>query len=128
QGLELASLVHKLGPRSGDSHADAETKRFHHERLMAGISLPTDRAAGATCIGSRARRLRRARSLPKTPLPLLIASNRPKEIELPERWPVGVAEVKLAVGTLPQHEARQTDLTARSNDEIGIRTIVGIQV
>src|SRR5262249_30071930 len=59
---------------------------------------------------------------------LLIASDRPKKVDLAKHRPVGIAEVELAVGTLPQHEARQADLATGPDDQIRIRAIVRIQV
>jgi hypothetical protein len=41
---------------------------------------------------------------------LLIAADRPKKVDLPKEGPIGIAEVELAVGTLPEHEARQAHL------------------
>jgi hypothetical protein len=49
-------------------------------------------------------------SVPKPPLSPLIAPYGSEKIDFPERWPVGVTKVKLAVGALPEHESRQTHL------------------
>src|SRR5262247_4144028 len=65
--------------------------------------------------------------LPKPALAPLITPYRSEKIDFPERRPVGVAKVKLAVSTLPQHEARQTHLSTGANDQIRIRAIIGIQ-
>src|SRR5262249_45970486 len=59
---------------------------------------------------------------------LLIAPDRSKEIDLPEDRPMRIAEIELAVGTLPEHESRQTHLAAGANDEIGVRAVVRVEV
>jgi len=66
-------------------------------------------------------------SVPKPPLSSLIAPYGPQKIDFPERWPVSVTKVKLAVGALPEHEARQTHLSTRRDDQIRIRAVIGIQ-
>jgi hypothetical protein len=40
-------------------------------------------------------------------LPALIAPDCTEEVAFAERRPVGIAEVELAVSTLPRHEARE---------------------
>ncbi len=52
-------------------------------------------------------------------LPLLVDADGPKEIDLAEGGPVGVAEIELTIGTLPQEEAREADLAARPDDYSG---------
>jgi hypothetical protein len=66
-------------------------------------------------------------SLPKPPLSPLIAPYCSQKIDFPERWPVGVTKVELAVGALPEHEARQTHLSTSADDQIGIGAVIGIQ-
>ena len=66
-------------------------------------------------------------SVPKPPLSPLITPYGSEKINFPERWPVGVTKVKLAVSALPQHEARQTHLTTRADDQIRVWAVIGIQ-
>jgi len=65
--------------------------------------------------------------LPKPPLAPLITPYCSKKIDFPKCWPVGVTKIKLAVDALPQHEARQTHLSTGADDQIRIRSIIGIQ-
>ena len=47
---------------------------------------------------------------------------------MPEIWPVGLAEVELGVGALPQQEARESLLARGANHEIGIGLAARVQV
>jgi hypothetical protein len=67
-----------------------------------------------------------ARLFPEPAIPLLIASDSPQEIDLPKRRPVRVAEVELAVGALPEHEARQSHFPTRPDDQVRVWTVMGI--
>lgn len=58
----------------------------------------------------------------------LIASDRPQEVDLPEGWPMRIAEVELRIGALPEHEAREPHLSARANDQIGVWAIMRVQI
>ena len=49
-------------------------------------------------------------------------------MDLAEGRPVGLAEVQLGVGALPEQEVGQTQLAAGADDEIGVRLPGGIQV
>ncbi len=57
---------------------------------------------------------------PESSVALLIASDRSAKVDLPKDGPVGIAEVELAVGTLPQHEAREAHLAAGPDYQIRI--------
>src|SRR5579872_3876488 len=62
------------------------------------------------------------------PLTLLVAAERPQEVDAPERWPIHVAEVVLAVHALPEEEPAQPDLAARPDDQIGIFVAARVHV
>jgi hypothetical protein len=59
---------------------------------------------------------------------LLITSDRSEKVDLPKDGPIGIAEVELAVGTLPEHEAREAHLAAGPDDQIRIGAVVGVEV
>jgi len=66
-------------------------------------------------------------SVPKPPVSSLITPYGSEKIDFPERGPVGVTKVELAVGALPEHKARQTHLSASPDDQIRILAVIGIQ-
>src|SRR5439155_16649 len=59
---------------------------------------------------------------------LLEGAHGAEEIGRPERRPVDVAEVELAVRALPEEEPRQAHLAARPDDEVGIGQIGRVEV
>src|SRR5262245_65238074 len=69
-----------------------------------------------------------ARSGSEAAVSLLVAPDGAQEVDLAEGRPVDVAEVKLAVGALPQQEARQPDLAGGPDDQVGIGEIRGVEV
>src|SRR4029453_2001475 len=71
---------------------------------------------------------RDAGSAAEATLALLVGTARAQEVDLGEARPVRVAEVELAVGTLPQKEARKPDLAAGADDEIRIRQVRRVEV
>src|SRR5215467_4000366 len=64
----------------------------------------------------------------ESPLALLKRPDGAEKIDLAKRRPVRVAEVELAEGALPEHEAGKTKFAARANDQIRIRTPVGVEI
>ena len=70
----------------------------------------------------------RADSPSEPPRTLLVGAQGTQEVDLPERRPVRVAEVELAVGALPGQEAAQPDLAAGADDEVGICLAAGVEV
>src|SRR5581483_12156103 len=72
--------------------------------------------------------LSRVALLAEPPIPVLVAPDRPHEIDLAEGGPVGVAEVELAVGALPQHEAREAHLPAGPDDQVRVGSVLGVEV
>src|SRR5262245_38344317 len=64
-------------------------------------------------------------SMPKPPFSSLITPYSSEKVDFPERRPVGVTKVKLAVSALPEHETRH--LSTGADDQIGIRAIICIQ-
>src|SRR3990170_1782398 len=64
----------------------------------------------------------------EAPLALLVAADRPQEVDPAEGGPVGVAEVVFAVGALPQEEAAEAELPAGPDDQVGVRQFVGVEV
>jgi len=61
-------------------------------------------------------------------LALLIAADGSEEIDLAERRPARVAEIELAIGTLPEEEAGEANLPTCPNDEIRIGEIIHIEI
>src|SRR5207247_3782821 len=61
-------------------------------------------------------------------IPLLESAHGAQEVDLPERRPVNVAEVELAVRALPEQEPREPHLAARSNDQVGIGKVGRVEV
>jgi len=81
--------------------------RASHEQVP-DLSDCVFRLAGQGCVSL----------VSKPPLAPLVTPYCSEKINFLERWPVGVTKVKLAVSTLPQHEARQTHLPTGANDQI----------
>src|SRR5919106_6148395 len=69
---------------------------------------------------ARSRSLRATRSPPEAPPSLGIGPQGAKEVHLTEIRPVGVGEVVLGVGRLPQQEPRQPDLARGADDQVGV--------
>src|SRR5215469_18659417 len=67
-------------------------------------------------------------SVTEPPLALLKRSNCPQEIDLAQSGPEDVRKVVLAKGALPEQESGEPNLTARADDQIGIRQIGRIEV
>src|SRR2546426_10240011 len=61
-------------------------------------------------------------------LALLVGADRAQEVDLPERRPVRVAEVELAVGALPQEEAGEPDLAAGADDEVRVGEVGRVEI
>src|SRR5439155_13937105 len=61
-------------------------------------------------------------------LALLVGADRAEEVDLPERGPVRITEVELAVGALPQEEAREPDLAAGADDEVRVGKIGRVEI
>src|SRR5919197_109187 len=73
-------------------------------------------------------RRRADRLLAEAALPLGVGAQRPQEVDLAEVRPVGVGEVVLRVGRLPQQEAGQADLPRGADDQVGVGHPGGVQV
>src|SRR5262245_2898274 len=112
-----ARAVAREQARLGGAHA-ARTPA--DQRYLAGKSH--GRLARASGDG------RDTGSAAEAALALLVGTDRAQEVDLAEGRPVRVAEVELAVGALPQEEAREPDLTAGADDEVRIREIGRIEV
>ena len=61
-------------------------------------------------------------------LAVRVRAQRPQEVDAAEVRPVGVAEVELRVRRLPQQEAGQPLLPARTDDQVGIGLALGVEV
>jgi hypothetical protein len=57
-----------------------------------------------------------------------VATKGAKEVDLAESRPVGVAEIELGVGRLPEQEVGQALFPGRTDDEIGLGLTGGVQV
>ena len=64
----------------------------------------------------------------EAPLPLLIIADRPEKIDLAKGGPVGVAEIELTIGALPEEEAGEAEFATRPDDEIRIGKIIHIEI
>ena len=60
------------------------------------------------------------RSRAEPAVPRRVGPQRPQEVDLAEVRPVGVAEVELRVGALPEQEAAQPLLAGGADDQIGV--------
>src|SRR4249919_445875 len=61
-------------------------------------------------------------------LALRIRADRPQEVDLAEVGPVGLAEVELALGALPQEEAAEALLPRRPDHQVRIGLALGVEV
>src|SRR5213078_4680088 len=59
---------------------------------------------------------------------LLERAHGAQEVDPPERRPVDVAEVELAVRALPEHEPREPHLATGPDDEIGVGQVGRVEV
>src|SRR5262245_39108636 len=66
--------------------------------------------------------------LTETALTHGVTSESPEEVDLPEVGPVHVREIELGVGTLPEQESGQTLFAAGTDDEVGIRLALGVEM
>src|SRR6266496_1777549 len=57
-----------------------------------------------------------------------VGAERAEEVDLAERGPVGVAEVELGVGALPEEEAAQALLPRGPDDQVRVGLARGVQV
>src|SRR5215211_1669593 len=97
--------------------------------LGAGSYPPSRRARWIACrLRARSRSLRATRSPPEAPPSLGIRPQSAKEVHLTEVRPVGVGEVVLGVGRLPQQEPGQPDLPGGADDQVGVGHPGGVQV
>src|SRR5262249_28418520 len=128
-GLDRLSLGH-------EDVADDDARAFAREQARLGGTHAARTAADQRDLPAESHsRLARASgngretgSAAEAALALLIGTNCTQEVDLAEGRPVRVAEVELAVGALPQEEARQPDLAAGADDEIRIRQIRRVEV
>src|SRR4051812_17447110 len=61
-------------------------------------------------------------------LALGVGADRAQEVDLAEVGPVGLAEVELALGALPQQEAAETLLTRGADHEVRVGLTLGVEV
>src|SRR6266511_3387647 len=106
----------RAGP--GGAHCRADCRQF--ARMVRG-------ACWRRRAGPAAAR-RGIRLLAEAAPPLRIGAQRAQEVDLAEGRPVGVGEVVLRVGRLPQQEAGQADLPRGADDQVGVGHPGGVQV
>src|SRR5439155_525930 len=98
------------------------------------LSLRPILVAQPNAVGREGSNLNRAHHIFYLPLTaeatlaLLVGADRAEEVHSPERRPVRVAEVELAVGALPQEEAREADLAAGADDEVRVGKIGRVEI
>src|SRR5665811_462822 len=63
-----------------------------------------------------------------TPFALGVGTQRPKEVDVSEVRPVGLAEVELTVGALPEQEATEPLLTRGSDHQVGVGLTPGVEM
>src|SRR3954465_9555848 len=61
-------------------------------------------------------------------LALRVGADGPQEVDLAEVGPVGLTEVELALGALPEQEAAEPLLTGGPDHEVGIGLSLGVEV
>src|SRR4051812_48714627 len=61
-------------------------------------------------------------------VPVAVGAQGPQEVDVPERGPVGVAEVELAVGALPEQESGQPLLAGGADQQVGVGLAAGVEV
>ena len=59
---------------------------------------------------------------------MAIVTDCSKEVNLSEAGPIGVAEVVLRIGTLPEHETAEPNLAAGSDNQVRIRQVGGVEM
>src|SRR5262249_35730795 len=67
-------------------------------------------------------------SAAKATVAFLVRANCAQEIYFAEGRPQDISKVKFAVHALPKQKTRQADLTARANNQIGVRQICRIKM
>src|SRR3546814_3239923 len=69
-----------------------------------------------------------AHSPAEAALPVPISAQRAQEVDLAKVRPVDLGEIELAVGALPEQEARQSQLAAGADDEVRIRELRDVEM
>src|SRR5690242_3782573 len=98
-------------------------RAVHHYRRYPGscYSKSTTRGGTPPAIPIRASRTREPGPLrAETPTPRGVGAERAEEVDLAERGPVGVAEVELGVGALPEQETAEALLARGPDDQVGV--------
>src|SRR5664280_1204385 len=63
-----------------------------------------------------------------TPFALGVRTQRPKKVDVTEVRPVGLAEVELAVGALPEQETTEPLLARGANHQVGVGLTPGVEM
>src|SRR3954454_20202750 len=113
-----------LGPLTPSAHRASRASR---REPAAAATVRRTRARGWETRGSPEPD-HPAGSDSEPPLPRGVRPQRAQEVDVPEVRPVGLAEVELAVGALPEQEAAEPLLATGADHQVRIGLATGVEV